>query len=358
MNDGSKVSFAAEKLTIAEIVGFESLGSFTKCKINVWTVEPLKKVTILQSGRKIDVVKVDMPLGDRMYVKKTAGRCSDGSGTCIVSLGSSKGRKVSRRNATEGSVYTFYEYSNYSYWKLKIGVLQINGTNVNVKITNFETEHMDILLENGNIRLHGVQISNSTTRIGNHTIRVGFDHGTAIGIGKFERSNTSLCGTSAKACAGNVYVTVLSSTRFIYSQNGGAVCAASHGIMEEASTCILPDYYKGNGPNNSSKTGNSSIDLSASSPGVCKGSAILCRNKTCPFQAEMETMDVSVLGGGLYLGVIDYEATDTVLKNKRKTIDGVPCIFPFEYKEKVYWECTSEGKLNSKTISSRIKCVT
>ena len=71
MNDGSKVSFAAEKPTIAEIVGFESLGSFTKCKINVETVEPLKKVTILQSGRKIDVVKVDMPLGDRMYVKKT-----------------------------------------------------------------------------------------------------------------------------------------------------------------------------------------------------------------------------------------------------------------------------------------------
>ena len=41
----------------------------------------------------------------------------------------------------------------------------------------------------------------------------------------------------------------------------------------------------------------------------------------------METMDVSVLEIGLYLGVIDYEATDTVLKNKRKTIDGVPCIF-------------------------------
>ena len=87
------------------------------------------------------------------------------------------------------------------------------------------------------MRLLSVQISNSTTRIGNHTIALRvLIHGTAIGIGKFDHSNTSLCGTSAKACAGNVYVTVLSSTRFIYSQNGGAVCAASHGIMEEAST--------------------------------------------------------------------------------------------------------------------------
>ena len=126
--------------------------------------------------------------------------------------------------------------------------------------------------------------------------------------------------------------------------------------MEEAST-DTPIIIKETAQTTQAKQANSSIDLSASSPG-CKGSAILCRNKTCPFQAEMETMDVSVLGGGLYLGVIDYEATDTVLKNKRKTIDGVPCIFPFEYKEKVYWECTSEGKLNSKTISSGIKCVT
>ena len=366
MNDGSKVSFAPKNPTIAEIVGFESLGSRTKCKINVWTIHPLKKVTILQSGRKISVVKVD---NDQIYDTRTAGRCKDGSGTCVVSSenpGSLHERKVSRRTPSEGKQYTFYEYSSYSYWKLNIGVLEINGTNVDIKMTNFEAKHIKILLENGDVRLHGVQISNSTTRFGcsddevgnlfntpqgtkfcNHTIRVGFDHGTTIGIGKFQHTNSSSCGTSAKSCEGNVYLTVLSSTRFVYSQNGGAVCAASSTIMEEASNCILPDYYKGKGSNNSSNTGNSSSDFSTSPSGVCKGSAILCKNKTCPFRAEMATMDVSVLEGGLYLGVIDYEATDKVFKNKRKTIDGVPCIFPFEYKEKVYWECTSEGMLDS-----------
>jgi hypothetical protein len=59
LNDGSKVSFAPEHPTVAEIVGFESLNSRTKCKINVWSIQPLKNVTILHSGRKIKVEKLD-----------------------------------------------------------------------------------------------------------------------------------------------------------------------------------------------------------------------------------------------------------------------------------------------------------
>ena len=58
LNDGSKVSFAPEHPEVAEIVGFESLNSKTECKINVWSIQPLKNVTILHSGRKIKVEKL------------------------------------------------------------------------------------------------------------------------------------------------------------------------------------------------------------------------------------------------------------------------------------------------------------
>ncbi len=60
LNDGSKVSFAPEHPEVAEIVGFESLNSKTECKINVWSIQPLKNVTILHSGRKIKVEKIDI----------------------------------------------------------------------------------------------------------------------------------------------------------------------------------------------------------------------------------------------------------------------------------------------------------
>ena len=224
----------------------------------------------------------------------------------------------------------------------------------------------------------------------NHTIKVGIDLGKVNGIGIIKANGQNLCAPNGpKSCEGNLHLTMVTPTRIKYSQNNGIVCGAAHGIKVEHSNCKVPTQANRNknyNNDNNNNASNSSTDIDSINPGdpnsdigsidieavynstnnntndansnygdtsTCEGQAILCTTGVIDFNAdidfsfdtplmgctedeEIENIETFVNGGGLYFGVVKYNATQTQFVNNRHTVDGLPCIFPFKYKNKMY----------------------
>jgi hypothetical protein len=293
-----------------QVTGKEAVGSVSPCSITVWVYNPLSSVTIVAT-------KSNPPIKIKKHEEKTEG-VMDGE-------------------------------SLRPRWELEINRLAINATTAEVKMNNLKVKDIDVRLESGHIDIKGLHMlpkdipeemkeTNASSRL-----KTGVDLGARDKPGILIPTNKSQCDTGEKECGGTVRVSMLSSTRFIYSQNEGVVCAASHAVALEANDCEAPNVTQSNS-SNTSKISDQPLS------GTCKGRVLMCNaaDDNCKYgdTESVRLLSVQALKGGVYFSAVDYNATRDNMYNVRKTISGKRCKFPFRdaASNRIHWDCTTEGQ--------------
>ena len=296
------------KNATVDVVAYERISQIPQhCVVKVWTYFPIRQVTVIgtASSTPTRVTKMEKHTAESQALNKLRPR-----------------------------------------WRLAIDQLAINGTHMEVELSNMVVTDVNILLERGQVNINGMYIrprhgalpaSNDT-----NVIETGVDLGARIAVGVHVPANTSSrCATGKTECGGNIRVSLLSPTRVYYSQDEGIVCAAARLVNEEASNCNPP--LRGNATNSSSELGNGTSITDGEGPGTCKGQLLLCPSISC-VEDDVRSLRLQARKGGVYVAQVEYEGAANDMQNMRSTIDGRRCKFPFKYKNKIFFDCTTEDK--------------
>ena len=225
-------------------------------------------------------------------------------------------------------------------WRLDIDHLDIKGAATSVTMTNLFVKHVSILIQSGAAKINGLFIKShqggnqSIIQDKKSEIKTGIDLGERKSVGVFLQLNgTDRCLSKQLDCGGPVHVAMLSTVQVDYSQPEGIVCAAASTITEESNNCEVAN--ESNFSNTSSTT---------NYPQTCDGVLLLCsaRNRNCTDDHGKRKLSVRALQGGVYVAAVNYHSTQHEMKNVRKTEDGRRCQFPFTYRGKIHFDCTTE----------------